>query len=353
MATLVDILSVGAIDSTGEALDSGVAYIYQIDTNSYATIYNDADETDPASNPVTLDSAGRAEVYVTGAVRIVLEDSSGNTIDDIANYGGGGQTRLVSSTTDTVTNNVIPVYSGTNGTVIKPSSITETQLGYLSNVTSDIQTQIGTNITNKATTVFTASGTWTKATLNPKFVTVTVVGGGGGSSGAPDTTSLSTAAAGGGGGGGGTAVKTILAASLGTTETVTVGAGGSSATAGNNSTGGGTSSFGSHCSATGGGGTTASGITGGTGGSGSSGDVNLTGGTGGSGSSSDDDAYFTPLCWGGSSSHAPAIPPFPSSSLGRTGVDYGGGAAGAVTRNNAALNGRDGADGIVIVEEYY
>lgn len=72
--------------------------------------------------------------------------------------------------------------------------------------------------------VFTASGTYTKATNNPSFVIVEVVGGGGGQTG-----------------------------------------------------GGGTSSFGSHCSATGGSVQTTASLSGANGGVGSSGDINLTG----------------------------------------------------------------------------
>lgn len=88
--------------------------------------------------------------------------------------------------------------------------------------------------------VFTASGTYTKATNNPSFVIVEVVGGGGGSGGAE-------AGAGAGGAGG-------------------------------------TSSFGTHCSATGGSGSAAIGTTGLTGGAsgglGASGDLNFIGNAG-------------------------------------------------------------------------
>jgi hypothetical protein len=78
--------------------------------------------------------------------------------------------------------------------------------------------------------IFTSSGTYSKSTNNPSFVIVEVVGGGG--------------------------------------------TGGSSGTVAN----GNTSSFGSHCSATGG--ASGSNNTGGAGGSGSGGDLNLTGGGG-------------------------------------------------------------------------
>ncbi len=107
--------------------------------------------------------------------------------------------------------------------------------------------------------VFTASGTYTKATNNPSFVIVEVQGGGSGGSGSGGVHYSGSA--------GGYSRKRILNASLSASETVTVGAGGASA--GN----GGTSSFGSHCSATGGNYTTT-----GAGGTGSGGDLNISGG---------------------------------------------------------------------------
>lgn len=108
---------------------------------------------------------------------------------------------------------------------------------------------------------FTSSGSWTRG-RDVRWVFVEVQGGGGG--GDTDTP----------GGSGGYAAKIIYAADLGATETVTVGAGGLSGAAG------GTSSFGSHCSATGGDGGVGSGGTG-AGGTGIGGDVNIDGNFGG------------------------------------------------------------------------
>jgi hypothetical protein len=111
-----------------------------------------------------------------------------------------------------------------------------------------------------STQVFTASGTYTKPS-GLLYAWVFVTGGGGGG-GLP-----SGGGWGAGGGGGGTAIKLIAAASLGATETVTVG-----------SAGGGSSSFGSHCSATGGnaGGHSSPGH----GGTGTNGNINLDGSKG-------------------------------------------------------------------------
>lgn len=118
--------------------------------------------------------------------------------------------------------------------------------------------------------VFESSGTWTKPTGVTK-VDVIVTGGGG--SGSREVNYR-------GGNGGGTAIKFIDVSSI-TSVTVTVGAGGTTINVSGGGVGiaGGTSSFGTHCSATGG--------TGGTwihsdnassfAGSGIGGDINLTG----------------------------------------------------------------------------
>tara|TARA_R110002126_G_scaffold224033_1_gene368952 strand:+ start:58 stop:813 length:756 start_codon:yes stop_codon:yes gene_type:complete len=111
--------------------------------------------------------------------------------------------------------------------------------------------------------VFTTSGTWTKPTDVTK-VRVIVTGGGGSSYGTGSYT--------GSGGAGGTAIKIIDVTAI-SSVAVTVGAAGSPT--------GGTSSFGSHCSATGGG--QSNGNTGGGGGTASGGDMNLQGSGGGRG----------------------------------------------------------------------
>ena len=131
--------------------------------------------------------------------------------------------------------------------------------------------------------VFTATGTFTVPT-GVSAVLVELVGGGGGSGGAGSTDYMQSS---GGGGGGGYSRKYISGLTAGDTIAVTIGAGGSAGGAG--ATGGdggdgGTTSFASHCSATGGAGSTDVGGTvasaGGAGGSGTGGDLNLDGGAG-------------------------------------------------------------------------
>lgn len=193
-------------------------------------------------------------------------------------------------------------------------------------LTSAKMTQLSDNVTllrgsTSNIEIFTTSGTYTKP-ADLQYVKVTVVAGGGGSGGAASN----------GGGGGGASIKWISEASIGATETVTVGAGGAAGGGASSGSDGGTSSFGSHCSATGGAGATSV-TTNAPGGVGSSGDINIDGGVGysqgaeGNGGGS---------LFGHSSKYstAPTTP-------------------GAGAPNDNGELGVAGADGIIIVEEFF
>ena len=207
---------------------------------------------------------------------------------------------------------------------------------------------------------FVASGTWTKP-AGLKFVEVWVVGGGGGGGGA-DGQGGGTCAIGAGGGGGGWAYSKILAAALGATETVTIGAGGAGGAGASSATGatGGTTQFGTLVTATGG--------TGGTGkdgsaavrvaqpggaGTGGTGDIQAKGSPGTMGVSEAGSARFCAGNGGGS-----LLGGGPrgrqASAVGTDAAVAGAGGAGGASYDAAAnYGGGDGADGIVIVKEYF
>jgi hypothetical protein len=198
--------------------------------------------------------------------------------------------------------------------------------------------------------VFTTSGTWNKP-AGLKFAVAEVVGGGGSGGG-----SGTNGGAGGGAGGGGYAMKHILASALGSTETVTVGAGGAPGATGENpGNAGGTSSFGSHCSATGGQAglppTGASSTP--SGGSGSGGDLNMAGQSGtariASGATGTTPGGASPMGYG-FGGHL-----LPSDNLNNHGQDGGGrgGGGGGGRRISSDRQGGAGTAGIVIVREFY
>ena len=207
-------------------------------------------------------------------------------------------------------------------------------------------------------TVFTSSGTYTKA-ANVKHIKVTVTGGGGGGGGGYN---------GAGGAGGGTSIEYFAAGSVGATESCTIGAGGVKGYfyAFNNNTNGlsgGTSSFASYCSATGGaGGATyrwyqGNAFTGATGGVSSGGTLNIHGGSGGvmppkpaaetgtngRKTSGQGGSSF----WGGGAA-AQANNTY-SNTAGVDGTTFGTGGAGACL----VAHGGTGASGIIMIEEFF
>lgn len=212
-------------------------------------------------------------------------------------------------------------------------------------------------------TVFTASGTWTKPSGCTQ-VFVRVVGGGGAGGGAA-AASGGNGATGGGGGGGGYAEKLFAASTLASTETVTIGSGGTAATAGANA--GGTANISSFATGkgyvvsgnggVGGTGGTSSGsyttTAGGAGGTASGGDVNISGQAGFAGFLAGGNP--APYNRGGASilGFGPAAPL--TDGTGTTGQLYGSGSSGAsnYAGAGAAKASTAGANGIVVVNEYY
>lgn len=188
----------------------------------------------------------------------------------------------------------------------------------------------------KSVQTFEAGGTWTKpAGIN--LIKVTTVGGGGGGQGTGNSGGSSRV-----GGGGGAYSSLLIDVSLIPSETVTIGAGGAGGVgAGSTNTGGadgGDSTFGAHTSCAGG----AGGAFGGGGGLGgaipSLGDVKVGGGDG---SQNQVGVSF----FGGAGSV-----PFAAGN-GRDARGFGGGGGGSFGSGTPHTGG-DGADGVIIVEEY-
>ncbi len=190
--------------------------------------------------------------------------------------------------------------------------------------------------------VFTSSGTWTKPSGITRIkVYVTAGGGGGGAANSDDTAN--------GGGAGGTSIKVIDVTSI-SSETVTVGAGGVGAPANYNANSyGGTSSFGSHCSATGGNRYGGGWSLAGEGGTATGGDLNITGGDGVGGNIDVVENYHTGgtgggSYWGQGGRGGASI----YNNNSRGGRAYGSGGGGAADLEDSP----DGAPGVVVVEEY-
>jgi hypothetical protein len=215
----------------------------------------------------------------------------------------------------------------------------------------------------KQRVIFTANGTFTKASYTGlRAVRVMCQAGGNGGGGAA-ATGASQTSGGSGGRGGGYAESFILAAALASSETVTVGAGGAGVSGASGAEGG-DSSFGSLVIADHGD-SSSVGLVAGAGGTGgfvtgqagtqvNTGDLVIGGGPGGAGG-----RLGTSGAVGGTGGNAVLGPGGGGTGIttggatGNGGRSYGGGGGGAcVGPSLAARAGGDGAAGIVIVDVY-
>lgn len=91
-------------DDDGHPLAGALLYTYVAGTSTPKATFLDSVGT-PNTNPITLDSSGRAVIYVqSGTYKLVLNDSTGNPVwtqDNVANVGLFGLAGDVVGTTDT------------------------------------------------------------------------------------------------------------------------------------------------------------------------------------------------------------------------------------------------------------
>lgn len=67
-------------DENGDPLTGGLVYTYVAGTSTPKATYTDSTATTQNTNPVVLDSAGRASIWILGSYKFVVKDSLGNTI---------------------------------------------------------------------------------------------------------------------------------------------------------------------------------------------------------------------------------------------------------------------------------
>lgn len=95
-------------DDNGDPLNGGKLYTYDAGTTTPKATYTDAAGATPNANPVILDSAGRATVFLSGSYKFRLEDSLGTLIketDNVTAFSSGDSG--VDSITTTFTEDVI------------------------------------------------------------------------------------------------------------------------------------------------------------------------------------------------------------------------------------------------------
>lgn len=70
-----------ALDSNGDPYAGGTVEFFEPGTPTNKDVFTDSALTTPASNPVTLDTAGTCQVYLSGDYSVTLKDSTGVQVD--------------------------------------------------------------------------------------------------------------------------------------------------------------------------------------------------------------------------------------------------------------------------------
>lgn len=395
-------------DTSNDVLSNGLLFFFETGTNTDKATFADANEQTANTQPLVLNADGTTpNCFYTGVAKVVLTTNDGTvgapiqgtqiwerdpvTAAQIASFGEEWDATIIYTKDDVVVSNNVFYISNIDSNQNKNPATTATawsqfdflerwntnksyKIGdptthnnrfYASLIDSNVGNEPGTNSTSWKSTqevttqTFTASGTWTKPT-GCQTIIVEVIGGGGGAAGSLGDSSGSFG--GGGGGGGGTAIIRLDAGAL-TSETVTVGAGGAGGSGDADGVAGGSSSLGTLCVATGGalgarpsGGTAPPKDFGALGGIGTTGDQLIAGQPG-------ENHFIISLVtsgplrapFGGSSSKGAGAPGRTNEGAGQAGRDYGGGGSGAYNpaTNNDSNTGGAGADGLVVVTEFY
>lgn len=104
MATPSPFVAPFYLSDAGAPLASGLLYTYDAGTSTPKTTYVDSAGLTANTNPIVLDAAGRASIYLgEGGYKLVLKDSLGNTLwtrDAINNAGLVGSYQVISTIAD-------------------------------------------------------------------------------------------------------------------------------------------------------------------------------------------------------------------------------------------------------------
>ena len=74
-------------DRCGKPLVGGKVYTYEANTTTAKTTYKDPYGLTPNTNPIILDAAGEADIYLDGTYRIRITDRNDVLVNDVAKIG--------------------------------------------------------------------------------------------------------------------------------------------------------------------------------------------------------------------------------------------------------------------------
>lgn len=97
MATMLAVVRTRFFDDQGRPLVGGKVYSYEVGTTTPKPTFSDPAATVPNTNPVILDDAGSADIYLSGVYSIRIEDADGVLIesaDDVFDFSALDSARV-------------------------------------------------------------------------------------------------------------------------------------------------------------------------------------------------------------------------------------------------------------------
>jgi hypothetical protein len=148
-------------DNNGDPLSGGKIYTYVAGTTTPKDSYTDSSGSTANANPVILDSAGRADIWIEGSYKIVVKDSNDvtlSTTDNITNFS--------SSTSNTFTDSTFVIQDNSDST--KQLQFECSSINTASTTTITVPNGNATMVTN------TGTQTLTNKTLTSPTITTPV-----------------------------------------------------------------------------------------------------------------------------------------------------------------------------------
>lgn len=133
------------LDDDGNPLTGGFVYTYEAGTDTPKATYTDYTGGTPADNPIELDAAGRADIWIEGDYKITVKDSSLVTIRTVDHIEavdqGGDMTKAVYDPANIIQQVVglTAVQTLTNKTLTTPTLTLKQSTGPTPTAEGDIQ----------------------------------------------------------------------------------------------------------------------------------------------------------------------------------------------------------------------
>jgi hypothetical protein len=175
-AVLMTAPKIQLFDSNGDPLAGGKVYTYSAGTDTPKDTYTNAGGGTANANPVVLDASGRADIWLSGAYKIVVKDSTDATIsttDNVTAFQTGSGNTVTDSTfiiqdnSDTTKQAQFQV-SGVSSGVTRTYTLPDANATLLSTGSAVTVAQGGTGLaTLTANNVILGNGTSTPSFVAP------------------------------------------------------------------------------------------------------------------------------------------------------------------------------------------